>query len=459
MKQFRVRLGSRADGFLRAVGVLVSGTAIAHGLTALALPIITRLYTPGDFNLLAVFTSMLGIVSVAACLRFDVAIPIPEHHDDAANVLGLAITSSVIISVGLAIGVSIGAAAFAGWLNRPDLSQYLWLLPLGVALAGSYSAMQFWFVRKKGFSSIAASRVLQSSTGAGTQIGLGWAGWAPAGLLLGQVVNSGAGCVGLGCRLVREERQLLKAITWARMAHMFAAYERFPKYSTLEALSNSAGIHLPVIMIAALAASPEAGFLVLATYVMQAPMSLIGTAIAQVYLSRAPDEFRAGRLGQFTSSVFGGLFKSGTGPLVFAGIVAPDLFALVFGEDWRRAGVLVTWMTPWFVMQFVSAPVATALHVTANQKTALWLQLSGLILRVAAVYCAALIGLAFISETYALSGFIFYLAYTVIVLRVVKAGRSDILRELRAGLPVVLGWSAGGCLLALAMYLASPVKS
>ena len=62
--------------FIRAVAVLVGGSAIAHGITAVALPVLTRLYTPADFSVLAVFSGILSVVSVAACLRFDIAVSI-----------------------------------------------------------------------------------------------------------------------------------------------------------------------------------------------------------------------------------------------------------------------------------------------------------------------------------------------------------------------------------------------
>ena len=64
-------------GFRHSVGVLVSGGVLAHGITALALIVITRLYTPADFSVLAVYGSLLTIISVLACLRFEVAIPLP----------------------------------------------------------------------------------------------------------------------------------------------------------------------------------------------------------------------------------------------------------------------------------------------------------------------------------------------------------------------------------------------
>src|SRR3954453_22581149 len=84
---------ARGWGFLGSVGVLLGGTGIAGAISALMLPVLTRLYTPQDFSLLAVLTSAIAIVSVAACLRFDMAIPLPEQDAEAANVLGLAILS------------------------------------------------------------------------------------------------------------------------------------------------------------------------------------------------------------------------------------------------------------------------------------------------------------------------------------------------------------------------------
>ena len=71
------RLLPRAS-FARSVGVLAGGTAVAQGIGVLALPLITRLYTPEDFSVLAAYASILGIVAGVACLRLDVASQCPR---------------------------------------------------------------------------------------------------------------------------------------------------------------------------------------------------------------------------------------------------------------------------------------------------------------------------------------------------------------------------------------------
>ena len=429
---------------VRSVGVLVGGTAFAHAITAAALPVVTRLYTPTDFSALAVFMSLLSILSVAACLRFDVAIPMPEQDAEALNLLALAVASTAVIAALAALFVMAAPQRLTAWLNQPRLVPHLWLLPVGVLLAGAYSALQMWFVRKKAFTTIARSRIAQSGAAAGTQVGLGWLHWAPVGLILGSMLNTGAGCIVLGWRFLRTESRAPSTITPAQMRRAFKAYDRFPKYSTFEALANSASIQLPIILIAAVALGPEAGFLALAMSAMQAPMGLIGTAISQVYLSRAPEEHRAGTLDTFTTRIFGALIRSGAGPLLFAGFVAPELFALVFGEPWRRAGVLVAWMTPWFVMQFLSVPVSMAMHVTGHQRAALMLQLFGLALRIGAVGVASSLVPEYVSEAYAISGFVFYGVYLILVLRVVHAHLPAVAREAMRALPSVLVWGVAG---------------
>lgn len=392
------------------MGVLAGGTAFAQALTVLVLPFLTRLYTPADFSVLAVYISMLGLVSVVACLRLEIAIPIPKQDEDAANVLAIALCTSATTAALLGMATWLYPQHLVELVDQPALAPYLWLLPLGVWLASSYSALQYWATRKKNFTAIAKTRLSQAVGGASTQIGMGWAGISPFGLLLGHMINSGAGVIGLGRCALTQDRLALKSISLSGMRRVFREYDQFPKYSTFDALANTAGTQLPIIIIAAMAIGSEAGFLILAMRVMQAPMSLIGRAVSQVYLSRAPQEYRAGNLAKLTAEVLGGLARTGVGPLLFVGLIAPPVFDVVFGDEWRRAGELVVWMTPWFVFQFLASPISAAMHVRNWQKAMLGLTISSFVLRLGAVGFAAHFDQQHLAEYYSLSSAIFYFA-------------------------------------------------
>lgn len=434
------------NSFVRSVSVLVGGTALGQAVAVAALPVLTRLYTPEDFSVLAVYSGLLGIFGLIACLRFDIAIPLPVNQQDAANLLVLSLAIAATFSGLIAIPCLLVPAWVAGILRHPGIESYLWLVPLGVLFMGTYSALQFWVTRNKDFRLIARSRMMQSIGGAITQLGLGWAESTPLGLIAGQLVSSGAGSFGFAYSTLKSIRINRYKISLTEMHRLSRLYDRFPKYSMIEAFANIAAIQVPVLIIAGSSLGPEAGHLALAMRVMQVPMGLIGGAIGQVYLSRAPEEYRAGNLSSFSFDILGGLLKSGVGPLAFAGIAAPLLFVLVFGQNWERAGELVSWMSPWFIFQFIVSPISMALHVTGNQRVALIIQVFGFLLRAGLVILAVMLYRTLVAEIYAVTGVIFYIIYFGIVMKVVGCRVVDLVKQIKFSLIYIMPWIIGGIL-------------
>jgi O-antigen/teichoic acid export membrane protein len=430
--------------FARAVMVLASGAVVAHGITAVSMPLLSRLYSPEHFGLLAVFAGCLAVLSVAACLRYELAIALPESDEQAQELVVLSLACCVGTSLLLALVVALAPDWFVARLGQPALAPYLWLFPLGLLAAGAFATMQAWSVRRKAFGLLARSRVAQSACGAGTQLAVGATTGHPVGLLLGNVLNAGVGSLVMG----RAAWSAWRATPLQRLWPQAKAYRRFPLYSTAEALANSAAIQLPVILIAAQVAPAEAGQLSMAMFAAQAPLSLIGTAISQAYLSRAPESLRQGQLGAFSVAVLGNLVRAGAGPLLAVGILAPLLFPLVFGAQWQRAGHLLSWMTPWFLLQFLAVPLSMALHVCSRQRAALMLQLGGLALRVGLVLLSLHWAAAWTPEVYALSGGVFYLAYLLVILWAVGASGRSALREMLAQARPVAAWVGGAVLAA-----------
>jgi O-antigen/teichoic acid export membrane protein len=439
----------RQRGFVRSVSVLAGGTAFGQAVMVLALPVLTRLYTPRDLSILAVYAALLGIISIAACLRFDIAVPLPEADTDGANLLAAALGSASVVSLLLGIVCAAVPQRIAAALNAPDLAQYLWLLPIGVFFTSWSSGLQYWATRKKAFARIARTRVEQSVGGVGVQIGLGWLDLKPIGLIIGQVISGGAGVVGLGRRALMTDRLALKSVNVKEVRRLIKLYDRFPKFSTVDSLANVASLQLPVLLIAAQAPRAEAGFVLLAMRVMQAPTALIGGAIAQVFLSRAAQEDRGGSLAGFTKNVLNALVKLGIGPLLLCGLLAPDLFPVVFGPQWRRAGDLVLWMTPWFALQFLVSPVSMVVHVKNKQHVALTLNLLGLLIRAAPMGLASYYGYRdVLPEIFALSSIVYYVCWLYYCLRIAGVTVTDIFAA-RDTVTVLLLWVSAAVALKL----------
>lgn len=413
------------NSFFRSVSVLVGGTACAQALIILSLPILTRLYTPEDFGILAVFTSLLGLISVVACLRLDIAIPIPKKDEEAANLLALALSSAFAIAAVVLAIVLVFPQKIVQLLNQDELQPYLALLPAGIALTGGYNAFQYWATRKKQFKRIAVTRAEQAIGSISIQLAFGLYNPTSLGLIVGQVIKSGAGLFGLLRQTIQEDWAITRHISFANMKCTFQKYSYFPRFSSAEALANSAAIQVPIIAIAAFSDDTITGMLALSMRVMQIPMSFIGSSIAQVYLSQAPEKLRSGELDKFSLQVLQDLIRVGVGPLVCIGILAPDIFSLVFGSTWDKAGELVRWMTPWFIFQFLSSPISMSLQVTDNQKTALGLQIYGFCIRTVPVWLSGFFYVQSISETYAVTGFIFYSTYLYVIVRVTQISAEE----------------------------------
>lgn len=435
----------------RAAATLASGAAVAHGITAASLPFVTRVFSPQDFSVLAVFSSMVAIVSVVACLRFEIAIPLPEDDRVATHLFLLAVIGTVLVTLGCGAAIGMASSGISELVGRPDIRPYLSLLPIAVLLSGFYAALQCWYIRQKRFASIAVSRIAQSSAAVGTQLGYAAVASAnPAGLISGVLLNPGSGVLVLGWQLLSDKvfRNSIRNANSRALWATYRAHDRFPKYSTWEALANSAAIQIPLLMIAAMASGPESGYLLLAMTVVQAPMSLVGTAIGQVFLSGAAEKYRRNELAGFTVDVLGQLNRAGVGPLLALGIASPVIFPIAFGHEWARSGELVAWMTPWFALQFLASPVSMALHVGGHQRVAFGLQVFGLIVRVLSIQIASILQWKQLSEAYALSGMVVYGSSLFFVLRCVGADMKEFRLQILRSAGVIMGWCFVGVVMA-----------
>ncbi|HYC33216.1 MAG TPA: oligosaccharide flippase family protein [Gemmatimonadales bacterium] len=445
---------ARRTAFARSVLTLASGTAAAQALLALALPLLTRLYTPGDYGALAVFSSTITVLLVVASLRYEQAIPLPEGDDDAGSLLALSL--ALLAGMAAAVGVLVWLAgdALVAAANVPALRGWLWLVPMGFAGAGSYQALSYWAIRRHAFDRLARTRVAQGVGQTATQLGLGALGGGAPGLLLGDLVGRVAGGGGLAVLALRERPR--PRVTRASIAAVARRYRRFPLLSTWAGLFNVGSLQLPSIVFAAGFGAAAAGLYALSYKVLVLPTMLVAQAVGQVFLSRAaalardPDELR--RLTERTALA---LFAAGLPMFGAVGLAGPELFRAVMGAEWETAGRYAQVMSPWFAVWVVSNPLSGLLSVREWQGSALAFSAFELALRVGALVLGTregspLLAVALLSA----SGVIIAGAS---IARFLRAGHSSVARLLGPGARVLA--LAALCLLpaALALRASRPV--
>ena len=415
--------------FFRGALTIVAGTGAAQAIVVLTTPILTRLYSPSDYGVLSVATSILFVLMSVACLRYDFAIPLPDDEVEAANVLALSLVAAAATSA---------AAAIALWLLGPWLADRLGLAALGplvilLALAqlggGITSAFINWALRVKDFSAIALNRLTQSVALVAVQIGLGFAGFGASGLFLGAIVGSLAGSIRLAQAGWRRQADAFRQVTWAGIAAAARRYRRFPIFSTWSALLGALGVRAPLLLLVAFNGTEVGGQYALAERVLYLPLTLVAGAVGQVFVAEAA------RLAREDPNALRGLFRRTTWslarmallPAVVIAIGAPFLTGLVFGEEWREAGLFVTILVPMFYVTFVTTATGNILFIVERQGLHLAREILRLALLGGSVVAASLLDLSTIGTLIVLSvaGCGNYLLYGLLSWRAIVAYRPE----------------------------------
>ncbi len=368
---FKKSIGARLarGSFARNVVVLAGGTALGQAITVLASPILTRLYAPEDFGVLAVYSSLLSILAVVASWRYELAIPLPEKDEDAANLVALSLSIVVLMSSLVGLGVWLFGGQIVLWANAPALQPYLWLLPVGVLLVGSSQVLNYWAVRRQLFGLIARTKLHQGLGATLTQIAGGFLKDGPMGLIVGQIVGQCAGLTTLAQLMWRTDRAKLRTIRRAELRRIAKRYKKFPQLSAFSGVINSVGLQIPTILLASLYGVQVAGWFAFTQRVLGIPMNLVGQAVSQVYMGTGSrlihQDVRALR-SLFLKMAFR-LLLIGSFPLGIMAIGGSWLFVKIFGDAWGNAGSYAQILSLALLAQFMIVPLSQTLNMLECQ--------------------------------------------------------------------------------------------
>jgi O-antigen/teichoic acid export membrane protein len=346
---------------VRRLTILAGATFLGQGLLVASAPLLTRLFSPAEFGLLAVFAALVGLTGMVAGLRYEFAIPLCRDEDEAAGMVVLCLVVSCLLATLCALIVLAVGPETAVALGTPALAPLLWLVPPCVLLLGLGQAFDYWSIRRGSFRVNAASRLVLCGGQAGSQVGLGLAGAGGAGLALGYAFGYLARLIYFAAALPGAERARLRLAARRRVWPLARAHWRYPALFAPSGLLQAAVHLLPAIPLAALYGPAVAGWFALVQRLINLPVRMLGQATSQVYLGEVAQRSPAAvyRLFLRVTLRFLALGLAGMLPLLLAG---PALFALLLGEPWRPAGEFAQALVPLYLARFVVAPVSQTLN-------------------------------------------------------------------------------------------------
>ncbi len=362
--------------------VLVSGTTIAQLLPIIVSPILTRLYSPEDFGVLALFMSLSMILSLLATGRYELSLILPKKDSEAFNLLNLIFIIAIIFSLFLLLAILLFHDFFVGVLKEPNISLWLYFLPLTVFFLGGYTALTFYHTRLKNYKIISTYKVARSFTMASVQTGLFFLRNGTLALVLGYILAQIIGFLGLLKKVFIKNKQLkfnkLKVIALAKR------YKKFPFMTLPSSLLNKLSSEMPNLLITPLFSSTILGFYSLGYRILTAPSTFIGVSISQVFMQSATEEMhKTGKSSRVFISTLKKLLVIGIPFFLVLYFTAEPVFGFVFGKEWTIAGTYAKILTPFLFTRFVASPLSAVLYVFEKHEILIGSQITIFLLSIA----------------------------------------------------------------------------
>lgn len=410
--------------FNRNVLTLMTGTTIAQAIPIAISPILTRIYTPEDFGVYAIFMALLLIFGSIANGRYELVIMLPKKDEDAINIFALGFIITIAISLLLLILVVLFNDYLTNLLGHDDISFWLYFIPIAVFFTGFFNILNYFNNRKKNYRYMARASIIKAIILSIIQILVGFVNQGASGLIGGQILSRMFANMQLFKTIIKD-KTLLSMIKKEKIIALAKKYSEFPKISLWAMLISTSSTQLVNILISIYYNITTLGFYSLVQRVLGMPSALMGTSISQVFLQQAAEEEqKTGQVIQTFNATFKRLIIIGVPSFIFLYYYIQDIFVIVFGEPWRIAGIYAQILIPLYFIRFLTVTFTVLPLLFNDAKKDLYFQSGLLSLYIIIVFLGNIFNLAFVNILHLFTYIIgFYYIVYLLMLNKMKWGQ------------------------------------
>ena len=359
--------------FSRNVLTLMTGTTIAQAIPIAISPILTRIYTPEDFGVFALFIAITAILGTVANARYELAIMLPKKDEDAINIFALGFIITCFISLVLLVLVLVFNDYFTKLLGNEEISFWLYFIPLAVFFSGLFNILNYFNNRKKNYKDLRNATILKSIVLAVVQLSIGFIKSGASGLISGQLLSNMFANMKLA-RNILKDKILVSKISKIKMIALAKRYKDFPKHGMASSLFDNLSLQLPSILIPKIFSFSISGYFFFANKIVNIPSALISGSIGQVYLQKITENKNNGiEIFPIFKNTITKLFFIALPITIIGYITSPYIFPLLFGEKWKISGEIAQYLFLIFIIRFCVSPLSNSfIPALELKKAALW---------------------------------------------------------------------------------------
>ncbi|MEE9303553.1 MAG: oligosaccharide flippase family protein [Thiotrichaceae bacterium] len=359
-----------SHSFLRNVTTLASGTIIAQLLPLLASPALTRLYSPEQFGLFAIFMALVSSLTQASTGHYGVAMMTPKHSIIAKELFTIAVYFAVGFTAITLMSVIFFHQHLLNFLNAQELTDWIYIIPLMVLTIGLSQLANHHANRNGNYSYMAHAALLQGITIVSVSLLLGVLKIGFSGLVIAYACGSLVSFIYLWWR----HRGELLALDFRLSKNKFNVakrYKDYPLFSGSMSLFDGLSLALPTFFLAAGYPDAVVGYFALVMRILYSPLSFLSTSVGQVNLKKVVDLIHS------QSNILPYLHKVTLVLMAIAGVPSlllfffgPEIFTFVFGKNWLTAGEFAQILAPALMVRFTASTLSSTLGATQHPRLA-----------------------------------------------------------------------------------------
>ena len=347
-----------------------SGSAAITAAGMLLSPVISRLYRPTDYGEYAVFSILLGNLSIVSSLNYLGALLLPKNNGRFAALAQLTLWLSTVVSVGFLGLLWLFEDRILSFFDIHSIGNMVYWIPFLLVVSVLSGCLQSLCIRENKYSVRAVSDVSANMSGKGYTIAHAlWFGPSPIGFILGDLLNR---LVAVGMVLARLPFRLVRPlavpVSFRRLFKTAYFFRRFPTQVLPSTYLNIVSSQLPILLFKKFSTSAEVGSFAFASSMLELPVALIGGSLSPVVMRDSVQAYHDGgvdQLGAFCAGYFRRIFLVLAIPFAGAAILGDLIFPTVFGAQWQTAGAVACLLAGYYAFRvnyYIFVSVYTIVH-------------------------------------------------------------------------------------------------
>ncbi|HCN50154.1 MAG TPA: hypothetical protein DIT10_13885 [Chryseobacterium sp.] len=407
----------KGSEFIKNVAVVMTGTAVSQLIAIAVTPILTRNYTPEDFGYYTTFIAIYTVLCSFATGKYERVILLSKNENDIVVVSSLGMAISILFSTFLIILIYLSSLFFDlnSWGIDSLLMKWLYLIPFLLIIYAVNLIFLTFLNYKKNFKEISKSRVIKTFVSILVSLICIFFLKNMGGLILGELLGLLFSTIYLFPKL-KFLFQFQNKIT-SQFSAVASRYKDFPLYNIPSDLLNNSSAQVPVFFLTPIYGVQATGQYSLMKRMLDAPVTLLSSSILEVFRQKASEQYIAfGDCRELFVKTARNLAIISIVPFSVLMIFGTDIFAFIFGEEWREAGKFAGIFAVYYFFKFVSSPLSYMFYIAEKQKMDFLLHIYMFLSSLMIFYLPKLYSVS-ITETlwiYSINFVIIYLTYFIL---------------------------------------------